>query len=75
MSGIIKTMAEELKFPDGFLWGSSTASYQIEGGIENNDWAQAARDGKVPSAGRACDSYNRYEEDFDIAKSLNQNAH
>ena len=26
-------------------------------------------------SGRACDHYNRYEEDFDIAKSLNQNAH
>jgi len=24
---------------------------------------------------RACDGYNRYEEDFDIAKSLNHNAH
>lgn len=24
---------------------------------------------------RACDHYNKYEEDFDIAKSLNQNAH
>jgi beta-glucosidase len=26
-------------------------------------------------SGRACDHYNRYEEDFDIAKSLNHNAH
>ncbi|MBI2063663.1 MAG: glycoside hydrolase family 1 protein [Candidatus Yanofskybacteria bacterium] len=68
-------MAEELKFPDGFLWGSATASYQVEGGIENNDWAQAAREGKVPAAGRACDQYNRYRDDFDIAKSLGQNAH
>ena len=25
-------------------------------------------------SGRACDHYNRYEEDFDIAKSLGQNA-
>jgi len=58
------------KFPDGFLWGASTASYQVEGGIENNDWAQAAREGQVPPAGIACDHYNRYEEDFDIAQSL-----
>ncbi len=43
-------------------------------GVEN-DWSEAARQGKVPFAGRACDSYNRYEEDFDIAKSLGQNAH
>ncbi len=26
-------------------------------------------------SGKACDHYNRYEEDFDIAKSLGQNAH
>jgi len=26
-------------------------------------------------SGKACDSYNRYEEDFDIAKKLNQNIH
>lgn len=63
------------KFPDGFLWGAATASYQVEGGIENNDWAQAAREGKVPPCGRACDHYNRFEADFDLAKELGHNAH
>ena len=63
------------KFPEGFLWGSATASYQIEGGIENNDWAKAAREGKVPPAGRACDHWNKYEEDFNILKELGQNAY
>ena len=66
---------QELQFPTGFLWGSATSSYQIEGGIMNNDWAQAAKSEKVPAAGKATDSYNRYEEDFDIAKSLSQNSH
>ena len=63
------------EFPEGFLWGAATASYQVEGGIENNDWARAAREGRVPECGRACDHYHRYEEDFDIAKSLGHNAH
>jgi|AntRauTorcE11897_2_1112592.scaffolds.fasta_scaffold00031_27 beta-glucosidase len=27
------------KFPNGFLWGASTAAYQVEGGI-TNDWSQ-----------------------------------
>ncbi len=64
----------EKRFPEGFLWGASTAAYQVEGGIENVDWAQAAREGKVPPAGRACDHYNRFEADFDIAVSLGMNA-
>src|SRR5688572_19064282 len=62
-------------FPEGFLWGAATAAYQVEGGIESNDWAQAAREGKVPPCGIACDHFNRYEEDFDLAKSLGHNCH
>jgi len=62
-------MNEILKFPEGFLWGSSTSSYQVEGGIENCDWS------KDFPAGIACDHYNRYEDDFDLIKKLNQNAY
>ena len=62
-------MAKELKFPAGFLWGSATSAYQVEGGIENCDWSK-----KFP-AGPACDHYHRYEEDFDLIKKLNQNAY
>jgi beta-glucosidase len=80
-------MAEKSKFPEGFYWGSATSAYQVEGGIENNDWAQPtlawpnlsrqalARAKSLPLAGRACDHYNRYESDFDIARNLGQNAH
>jgi len=68
-------MSEELKFPDNFYWGTGTAAFQVEGNTENNDWAEGAKLGKLPVIGRACDSYNRYNEDFDIAKSLGQNAH
>lgn len=64
-----------LRVPKGFYWGAATASYQVEGGIENCDWALAAREGRVPACGRACDHYNRYEADFDIAKELGHNAH
>ena len=62
-------MNKILKFPPGFLWGSSTSSYQVEGGIENCDWS------KDFPAGKACDHYNRYEEDFDLLKKLNQNTY
>ena len=66
---------EELKFPEGFKWGSATSAHQIEGN-NHNDWSEWEK--TRPSefrSGKACDSYNRYEEDFDIAKSLNQNIH
>ena len=62
-------------FPDGFYWGAATASFQVEGGIENNDWVKAAKEGRVPECGQACDHYHRYVEDFDIAKKLGHTAH
>jgi len=68
-------MTRIFKFPDGFLWGAAGSSYQVEGGIFNNDWAEAAKDGRLMPAGSAVDHYNRYKEDFDIAKSLGHNAH
>ncbi|WP_105567827.1 glycoside hydrolase family 1 protein [Microbacterium halophytorum] len=54
-------------FPDGFLWGASTAGHQVEGNNINSDWW--AREGKMPGmepSGDACDSYHRYGEDIDL---------
>ena len=68
-------MPDKKKFPNNFLWGAATASYQVEGGVEGNDWADAARHGNAPVCGDACDHYNRYEEDFDLAKEMNHNFH
>ncbi len=70
--GILESMQQ---FPKGFLWGASTSAMQVEGGIENNDWAEAVRQGLAPTIGLACNHYHRYEEDFDSAKSLNHTAH
>jgi beta-glucosidase len=76
-----------LKFPEGFLWGVSTSSYQIEGGI-TNDWSQWEMSEKRLKelrakklnyrdfvAGTACDSYNRFKEDSALAQSLNCGAY
>jgi len=60
-----------IKFPKNFYWGTATSAYQVEGGIKNN-WSEA---GDKYDAGLACDHYNRYEQDFDLAKQMNNNAH
>ncbi|MBZ9578735.1 glycoside hydrolase family 1 protein [Patescibacteria group bacterium] len=60
-------MEKVLKFPEGFLWGTATSAYQVEGGIENSDWT------KDFPAGRACDHYNLFEKDFGLLRKLNQN--
>lgn len=62
-------MARILNFPNGFLWGTATSAYQVEGGIESSDWSFAY------PVGKACNHYNLYEEDFDLIKKLNQNVY
>lgn len=63
-----------MKFSKRFYWGTATSAHQVEGGIENNDWAEFARKGRVPAAGRACDFWNRYEYYLDLAEGLGTNA-
>ncbi len=65
-----------LKFPENFLWGSSTSAYQVEGGNSNSDWWHWEKNKKniIPS-GAACRHYELFREDFKLAKSLNHNAH
>lgn len=67
-------------FPTGFLWGAATASHQVEGRNENNNWAawedQAGRIYQGQRAGAAADWWSgRWKEDFDRAAESGQNAH
>jgi beta-glucosidase len=62
-----------LRFPDGFVWGTATAAHQIEGGNWNNDWwAWEHADGTpcVEPSGDACDSWNRWAEDVELAARM-----
>ncbi len=71
MSGLRASFAQD------FYWGTSTSAYQIEGGGSNTDWwrfERAVGTPAVETCGVACDSWNRYEEDLDIAASLGLNA-
>ncbi len=67
-------------FPRGFLWGTATAAYQVEGSNVNNNWyAWEQLPGKIVNgdkAGQACDWWNgRWREDFRRAAEGAQNAH
>ncbi|HIP96403.1 MAG TPA: glycoside hydrolase family 1 protein [Anaerolineae bacterium] len=68
-----------LRFPEGFLWGTATAAHQVEGNNTNNGWwAWEQTPGHIEdgtTSGRACDWWNRAEEDLDRAAVLGQNAH
>lgn len=72
-------MAEDLRFPDGFYWGTATSSHQVEGNNTNNDWwAFEQVEGNVKdgtTSGIACDHYNRFDEDFKMSKEFGHNAH
>jgi len=65
-------------FPDGFLWGASTAGHQVEGGNVNADlwpleWAEPSLFAE-PSLD-ACDHYHRYAEDIATLAELGLNAY
>jgi beta-glucosidase len=64
-----------IKFPRDFLWGAATSSYQVEGNNSNADWWQWEKENGKENSGAACRHYELYERDFDLAKSLNHNAH
>lgn len=68
---------ETLDFPKDFLWGAATSAHQVEGGNDKNDWW--AWEKKVQpvdkQSGQAVEEYQRYEEDFDLAKNLGHNTH
>eukprot|EP00812_Abedinium_dasypus_P000504 NODE_105_length_2111_cov_853.590953.p1 GENE.NODE_105_length_2111_cov_853.590953~~NODE_105_length_2111_cov_853.590953.p1 ORF type:complete len:484 (-),score=104.96 NODE_105_length_2111_cov_853.590953:506-1957(-) len=74
-------MAEtlDLSFPEGFVWGTATAAYQIEGAVATGGrtpsiWDTfAAIPGKVAhghTGADACDHYHRFREDVALMRSL-----
>ncbi|HEY9562995.1 MAG TPA: family 1 glycosylhydrolase, partial [Nocardioides sp.] len=67
------------QFPASFRFGASTASYQIEGGVDTGGRGASiwdtfcAEPGRIldgSSGAQACDHYNRYPEDVDLLKGL-----
>jgi len=80
-------MDNQKTFPQGFLWGAATSSYQIEGGLIN-DWseweksprriAELKKRGLNPldyQSGRAANSWEMMDEDIECLKQINANAY
>ena len=67
------------EFPKGFLWGSATASYQVEGAVNEDGRGPSIWDTFSHTPGKtvnnatgdvADDHYHRYKEDVQLMKSL-----
>src|SRR5690242_1110497 len=73
-----------LQFPDGFVFGSATASDRIEGGLHEDGRGPIIGDALSHTAGRvvngdtgdvADDHYHRVEEDLDLMESVGLHAY
>jgi beta-glucosidase len=71
------------QFPPDFVWGTATASYQVEGAADEDGRSESIWDrfcatpGKVrngDSGAIACDFYHRYREDIGLMGELGTNA-
>ncbi|HOP74320.1 MAG TPA: GH1 family beta-glucosidase [Bacillota bacterium] len=71
-------------FPPDFLWGTATASYQIEGAVHEDGRGLSIWDtfshtpGKIANGDTgdvACDHYHRFETDIHIMKEIGLNAY
>ena len=69
------------RFPEGFLWGTATASYQVEGAWNEDGKGESIWDRFTHTPGKvrggvtgdlACDQYHLYKQDIALAKRLNQ---
>lgn len=72
-----------ITFPKGFLWGTASASYQIEGGWNEDGKGESVWDrfshtpDKIKhgdSGDVACDFYHRYQDDIALMADLGLNA-
>jgi beta-glucosidase len=71
-------------FPKGFVWGTATASYQIEGATTEGGRGATIWDTFTDTLGKikngdtgdvACDHYHRYPQDVALMRTLNLNAY
>ncbi len=64
-------------FPEGFLWGTAIAPYQVEGNLHNTDWYQwetICGHCSGDTADDGPDFWTHYDEDFADAVAISNNA-
>jgi beta-glucosidase len=75
---------EPFQFPTDFCWGTATASYQIEGGWNEDGKGESIWDRYAHTVGNikgastgdvACDSYHRFKEDVVLMKEMQLNSY
>ncbi len=69
-------LTQPLNFPSGFLWGTATAGHQIEGNNRHSNWWTWEQEGLVndgSQSGRACDYWERFDDDHVLMKSYRHN--
>ena len=75
----VPRMADDLRFPSGFLWGAATSAHQVEGRNTANDWWRfERRKGAIRGercSGDACRHWELFDEDFARAAADGHNAH
>jgi len=68
-----------VSFPEGFLWGAATSSFQIEGSLDADGRGRSIWDAFPIETGEtgavACDHYRRWRGDIDLLASLGLNAY
>ncbi len=68
-----------MRFPEGFIWGVATSSFQIEGATDRDGREPSIWDGFVGESGdtgdRGTGHYDRWREDLDLIASLGVNAY
>ena len=60
-------------FPENFIFGTAVASYQVEGGIYNNDWTIWENKKNTVCAepcGEACKHYEKVDDDIELLENL-----
>lgn len=66
-----------IKFPDNFIFGAATSSYQIEGNNFNCNWSDWEIKGKktLENCGKACNSWDRFKDDIALLKNFELDAY